>query len=68
MTTTTLSQVAAYYRKSTLCELVKFQYHLGLDPTQDEMLVEGFTHLMVGEFGSLGQQFIAADFFTSDAK
>lgn len=63
MTTFQLSQVASFYRKSALCELVKFQHSIDLNPAADPMLVEAFDQMMVREFGEMAEQFNAKDFF-----
>ena len=63
MTTLQLSQVAAFYRKSTLAELVSFQKTLDLNPASDPMLVACFDNMMAEEFGAQAEQFNAEDFF-----
>jgi len=64
MTTATLSTAAAYFRQSSLGELVTYQKSIGMNPLEDEVLVECFNQMMSREFGNNATFFTAETFFS----
>ena len=63
MTTLELSSAVAFYRKSALSDLISKHKSLGMNPLEDELLVQGFEMMMKQEYGAQASAFHAEDFF-----